>query len=194
MNNAIIIDKDEMNKAILKVLTSKYKKDCKEEYKMIEEAGYEVCKWDGVFHITNRKLNKVISLYYCDYVYYVGGYKPENRRYGYYAFEHSTQKRTRINDLEEVAKIDFVNCLNTPINTEYYKALDYERSFGPWSYASKLRQLREAKRSLRYETERVEKLKKEMEELQKTLEKAIVDREKEIAKYNSTMKKLGLRK
>lgn len=54
--------KEEINRAIFKVLTTKYKKDAKEAHSIVEEVGYQVRKWDGTFDVQNPKTNRYVKI------------------------------------------------------------------------------------------------------------------------------------
>ena len=51
-----------LNEAIYTVLTTKYKKQAREAFKRVQDAGYEVYKNNGHFHIYNASTGKTIYI------------------------------------------------------------------------------------------------------------------------------------
>ena len=117
MNNTFDIDektKELLNYAILKVLTTQFKKDAKDEHELLKNYGYRVFKADGSFCVQND--NRTI------YAEYIGNYRHDWRvRYSYYGKGFKYFKT-----FDDMKKFDFVNCLNTPMNAIYYELLRYE--------------------------------------------------------------------
>ena len=97
----------ELNRAIYVILTTQFKKDAKEEHKMVENAGYEIWKNNGEWNIENPATHKSIRVSEIKYRYMSNDYF----RFFYHGYNTSI-----LND-----KIDFINCLNTPIKLRQYK-------------------------------------------------------------------------
>jgi hypothetical protein len=148
---------DRTNKAIVKVLTTKYKKDALDAHKEVEDAGFKIYKYDGQWRISGK--------YRTIYVNY-DSWK------GYYVWLDNKGFSTIIPH-ENISKVDFVDCLNKPRNTEYYrncvdpiheKYSEIESSLGrnKWNIGYYDRQLKSTR-------ERIEELQKDIMRLQEDL-------------------------
>jgi len=95
---------EEVNKAILEVITHQYKKDCPEAHKFVQSLGYTIKKVDGSFKVVNEITHKDVSYKYywrAESIYLSGQYTHFN------------------------SKINFVNYLNTPFNDYLYTKNGY---------------------------------------------------------------------
>ena len=177
---------DELNKAIWTVLTTQFKKDAKEAFKMVEENGYDVYKngW-GTWSIANPTTKR--SLYI--------GYGKYGSRATLYCGNHTTLTKTwrTISSKEErevAEKFDFVNCLNTPVNVTYYEMrMDESRESKALLNYYKLKS---AKSSINYESEDIDRIQKKIAELQADLIRATEKKVKADMKLNEVRKELGL--
>jgi hypothetical protein len=166
MNN-----KDELNKAIYKVLTE-LKRDCLEEHKMVKKAGYVIEKGRKCFIVSNPETRR--EIYISERYIVHGWYRPAHRsmfRYGQ-------------------CKFDFVACLEKPINAEYWRDLHYfqERSKAYEKYD----RLQIAKRNVEYEAKRIAECEKQLKELQARLMQATEAKVRDEFKLAEIRKELGL--
>lgn len=171
----------ELNNAIYTVLTTKYKKDARDAFKMVKDAGYVVGKRDGYFYVKNPKSDKVIFVwdYHWDY---------ETRDYNYYIiFSYRNEKRRLTH------KFDLVNCLNTPINTTYRQLREMNWHYDPYGYKAKMKKVNYAKRWYNNRTENVQRILNKIDELQKELVDAVAYRENALAELNEVKKECGLK-
>lgn len=167
----------EVNEAILKVLSTQYKKDAKEAHKIVETAGYEIYKSNGCFTIKNPKTYRYIQWTECRW------------RYNYKLI--TTTKDIYFDDWKDL-KINFVNYLNKPIN----KDKQYINS--EWFYTSKAKEKYELLRSLKwdieYHTREVERQKALIEKAKKSIEYHERRIKEEKDSLEETRIKLGLKK
>lgn len=144
------ITKEELNKAIYEVVTNQFKKNCPESHEKVKTAGYEIAKWNGVFHVKNANTNRVLCMSVNKYNY--------KRSISYNPYR-------RMSPLTD--KFDFVGCLNKPINQntidEYNAGYDRDRNS-----VQKYETLRRRRRDIKYHEECIEDAKKA---LQKALER-----------------------
>ena len=164
-----------LNEAIYTVLTTKYKKDAKEAFKMVEDAGYEMRKWDGWFIIENIKTKK--HLYIDSHCY-----NPKLK------FIRGSRIDKQIN-ITESWKFDFVNYLNTPYNEEYYR-------FPKWKEINNNRRemLRHAKWVVEFRNEELDKVKAELEDAQRRLVRIAQRQAEAELELKQTRKELGLKR
>lgn len=144
----------ELNKAIGIVITAQYKKDYREAFKMVEEAGYVIDKWNGSFGVTNTATHRTVKI---NFDKYHARLMLNPYKYG-----------QRVDDnWELLQKVDFVGCLEKEINKVWQQAQCYE-------YVSptmeKYKRIKSVRSSIRYNASEVIRIKKKMEELQKSLE------------------------
>lgn len=162
-----------LNKAIATVLTHQYKKDAKEAHAIVENAGYGITKNNGHFEVYNRKTDKRI-------------YVVENRL-GRFFIAFNPHKR-KVNFTE---KFDFVNCLETPLNKEYWDMV-YNRSYGYTEGQMKREALKSARWSVKYEMECLMKIDAEIEKLKKDRERRLEWLAKAKENLATKKKELGL--
>lgn len=153
-----------LNQAIYKVLITQFKKDAKEEHKIVENAGYEIQKYNGYFEVRNKETCKLVRI--------------TNVNYGY-TFSRVTlicgNNTIRVKP-ENVCKIDFVNCLSKPFPTETYNAYYY---YNCWNVYKDLRyRLREAKRNVEYYDKCIEKAKDNIRKAQNELISIVENKER----------------
>lgn len=166
-----------LNEAIYEVLTTQFKKDAKEAHKMLTDYGYEVKKYCGRWYVKNPTTQKEISAFYNDW------------RYSWF-FCYGYDKRIPMN-----RKIDFVNCLNTPINKNVYNYSFYINNF-----QRNADKLKSAKRSITYEEKRINEIKAEVQSLTErinVLQDRLVDATEEkgrrVRRLAEVRKELGLK-
>lgn len=149
-----------LNKAIWKVLVTKFKKDAKEAFEMVQDNGYEVCKNGcGTWTVTNPQTKKFIYLSYRNSyriksILYYGNYTSQSVQIGY-------KEENTI-----AAEFDFVNCLATPINKvweEMRRKANISKSLEAYN------KLESAKWRRDYEEKQIEWLQAEIAKLQKEL-------------------------
>ena len=105
-----------INEAIWTVLKAKYKKEAKEAFKVVEDAGYEIYKNGcGYWTVSNPDTHRYINL---------GdrGWKHHSYtviQHGPYVAQSRMVQSKEFNS-NSIA-FDFVNCLDTPINETWYK-------------------------------------------------------------------------
>lgn len=132
---------EELNQAMLKVMTTKYKKDAKEAHKLVEDYGYEIVKRNGMFWVIHPKTKKYI---YIDEVYGYGGYY-------YYVNYCSGTKKVYIKKRPDILNnFDFVNCLGTPENTAYRDSIWRER-YCSTKYKEIRKSIKDTKRCIMWE-------------------------------------------
>lgn len=103
-----------LNEAIWAVLTSKYKKDAPNAFKLVEKY-YDVYKsGDGHWCVRNGKIYKSVCI----------------SRDGQYIDYGRNRKLIKDNTKDH---FDFERCLNTPFNTEYFRTVQYGKAKETWS-------------------------------------------------------------
>lgn len=169
--------KEEVNKAIVKVLSTQYKKDAKEAHKIVEAAGYEIYKSNGCFVIKNPKTNKYIQWTLCRW------------RYNYKLI--ITTKDIYFDDWKDL-KINFVNYLDKPINR------DKERGDNMWGCSSKLKEkytrLRDHKMMIEYYSKEIKRQKALIEKAKEEITRCEKRLREEKDSLEETRIKLGLKK
>lgn len=177
MNRTDFMDRQELNKAILTVLTTQFKKDAKEAHQIVEDAGYEIYKYDGAFRVANKETHRVV---YATWSWY-GTYIHSNLRR--YKFENEKGKMP-------VIPFDFVGCLNKAINAEspYVWRME-EVNKATLNY----RRISHDKNSIKYAQERIAKIKKEIASLTDELIREVSDLKEAEIRLENTRKDLGLK-
>lgn len=170
-----------LNKAIETVLRTQFKKQAKEAHKIVEESGYGIVKEGGYFTVYNEKTGRRIHLSDNGYRTYI--------LHGSYS-----NKRKVIKTESDYQKFDYTGCLNKPVNKDYYQQINNERrnAYDPDSEA--ISKLKSAKWSLKYEEDRIARIQKEMEKLQKELISASMAKARAMEGLNKVREELGLRK
>lgn len=146
----------ELNEAIYKVIETQFKKDMGEALRIVEGAGYKVSKWDSRFYVKNTTTGREVCLRECYKGYAVHGNGNVKCKFSW----------------DGKCLIDFIGYLNKPFNTEWYKV---QAMRSDWRSATwyKWDRLRSAKQCIKYEKDNIEKVKKDIANLQKRLENAI---------------------
>lgn len=139
-----------INEAILKVITSQFKKDEPEAFKTVEKAGYRVYKVDGHFVVKNGETGRYVTTNGHTPRYFGGGV------YGYFVDRGWHYKQVAI-AMGTRLKFDFVGCLEKPYP-------EYRRPVARPTI-EKYRKLQDAKRSVNYADERIEELQKKIQRL-----------------------------
>lgn len=170
---------DEVNKAIIEVITHQYKKDCPEAHKLVQDWGYTIEKIDGAFRVTNDHTLKCVYINYYD---------------GIAMYGHET-----IYDKNRLYKINFVKYLNTYYNDYLYNSHGYPKYVQNVSDAvEKYKKLKIAKDNLEYHNEEIlvenKKLQKLLEEHKMQIEYHTVSIEKYNEKIAKLRKEFGLTK
>ena len=172
-----------LNEAIWTVLTTQFKKEAKEAFKTVKENGYEVYKNGcGTWTVHNPHTRRSIHIEYGRY------YRRTTLFHGYY----TTQSRTWKDATEErvvATKFDFVNCLKTYQNDEYYRTVNKDdRSTAKKKYE----RLTGAKWSVKYENDRIAKIQADIAKLQAELIKATENKVKDEMTLKQVRQELGL--
>ena len=164
----------ELNKAIWEVLISKFRKDAKEAFKMVEDAGYAFHKnGDGNWVVFNPKTERTIWRSKYNEIWHAG-------------IRTLATSRTR-------EEFDFVGCLNKPLNREY-DPYGYGYYGRPHNGArEKFRNLEAAKNRVEWTNERIEEIQRQMVKLQKELVNQVEYRVKYEAEVNELRKEYGLK-
>ena len=131
----------ELNKAILTVLESKYKKDATAAHKMVKDAGYEIYKNEGHFVVRSPKTYKHIYIYESCY-----------HRHDFFHISTGNDKDYK----GSKDYINFIDYLDTPYNND--KATRYVPKYDAERY-----QLRNAKWVIELHTKSIEKLKRDLD-------------------------------
>ena len=162
-----------LNDAMLKVMSTQFKKDAKTEHEIVESYGYKIYKYDGAFRIRNDKTQKCISLRPCNSYRY--NWKLE------YGDTYADEKRVKT--LEELKVVDLVGILEKPRNN-VYKSLQWGYVDDVHSkYRERKEQLRSAKWNVEYHSGRINDIQKKIAELQKDL----VYESKQLARYETNL-------
>ena len=156
--------RQQVNEAIYTVLTSEYKKDAPEAFELVKKMGYDYTKFDrGIFEVYNPVTKRRIHLkeggYYRNYyVKVVFGYYERQTK----MFEGDDRK------LDAKEKFDYVGCLEKPINKTWY---DMQNGYntGKMTALEKYNDLQHMKRMAAIYAEDVDKIKKQINDLQDKL-------------------------
>lgn len=167
-----------LNEALLKVLTTKFKKDAPAEFKMVSDAGYEVYKVDGMFRVYNANTHREIHF---------------TRGYGYrvYGYLNWTNGRKQCTTYEDLTKVNIVGVLNTPPN--YAKRPTGYGYWGETKTKYNARKLCEAKMRVKCADESIDRARRELEKAQKELERTIQYRVRVAYELNECRKELNLK-
>ena len=172
-----------LNDAIINVLTHQFKKDVPKSHRTVENAGYVIYKVNGHFVVKNPKTDRNISVT-----------QSHRYRYRYFAeYGYYSKHQKYCNTMDDVRKIDFVNCLNTPINSEYYSTFNAVPTIKK-KYSKYRSGLHDAKWDIDYYNSCIERYKKEIEKLNNELIRCARERGKAEEKLSGIRKELGLTK
>lgn len=155
-----------LNEAVFRVITTQFKKNMGGADKVVEEAGYRVMKTDGRFAVRTVRENGR-----CRDIEFGEAY----RGYKLIAWNGHRQRVYRYNTIDDLKKFNFEGFLTAPINVAYAdaEALNEYRYGGYTETQRKMGRLRDAKSSIRYRADDIEKYKKQIAELQEKIEDAI---------------------
>lgn len=162
-----------LNEAIYTMFTTKFKKDAREAFDMIEKAGYKIWKNSGQWEIQNPKTGK--------YIY--AGQPYWNYKKGWVIVLHYGDCAKELDD-----RIDFVNCLNTPINTAKRRYKRY-----PNKFQEQRDNLRMVKRDIVWKENSIKDNKAKIEATQNNLITAVEEKTKAEAKLKALRKEYGLK-
>ena len=176
---------NELHTAILVVLTTQFKKDMERSFKVVQEAGYEISKWNSHWYIKSPVTGK--SLWAEGYSY-VRIYSSSAKTYQFH-WESDREDRG--------CKADIVSMLNTPINKAWreYQALLYwgnDYKLGGTDFRDKREKYLSAKNAVDSCKRNIRTIKHDMIEAQNRLEsqvRAQVKLEEQLVKVR---KELGL--
>ena len=175
-----------LNRAMLVVLTTQYKKDALEAHKAVEEAGYVISKWNGCWHIKNLSTKKVIWA--------------DSGKYNCTIYSNRTTYRFRWDNSAEYSgcKADLKGMLDKPENTayiEYLRARQWTRGgvLGGTDISDKISALKGAKNAIKTYEDLLKKTRKEIEVLTKQLEDEVVGRENAKNYANTVRARYGLK-
>ena len=138
----------ELKNAIITVITVTYKYEAPAAFDTVKKAGYEIYKNNGVWVVRNRKTYKTVSI--------IG------------AYGHGVYIGNRRIKIEDIGKVDIVNYLNTPYNHAYRNAVTWETPT-----QRKVRELRYAKKNVKYHDDKIAQLLKEIEREREYQKKAV---------------------
>ena len=161
-----------LNEAIYIMFNTKFKKDAREAFNMIEKAGYEIWKNNGQWEIQNPKTGK--------YIY--AGQPYWNYKKGWVIVLHYGDCATELND-----KIDFVNCLNTPINTAKRRHNGFNK------FQEQRNNLRMVKRDIVWKENAIKDYKAKIVATQENLIRAVERKAKAEAELKELRKEYGLK-
>jgi len=138
-----------LNQAIYKVITTQYKKDMGEAYKIVTDAGFLPRKITGGWEVYNPETRRSVWVSYNNYKTYIS-----------YGWDH---RRVEIN-----FHFDFEKNLRTPNNTEWFEVRNRRRD---WRGDTKIKmeRLHDAKWTIEWRKRDIEHTKKKIEELQREL-------------------------
>ena len=138
-----VYTKEEVNAAIYEVLTHMFKKECPEAHEIVKAAGYTLSRDNG-YEVSNEVTSRTI-------------YTTDRERYCKIFFNWY-QRPVRLTN-----KFDFVGCLEKPMNKEIVE------KYNPNTAKEKYRNLKSKKWNVEYRQERIERIKKQMMDLEKEL-------------------------
>jgi hypothetical protein len=174
-----------LNEAIFKVITTKYKKDAEDAHRIVKAAGYEVYKSDGWYVVRNDKTGKAISSFY----HKTHHYNLSSHKWNTHRIVKERCVRHKTKDMNLVAY------LNTPWNREWQKVREYHTYECRWGnpIEDKFRKYFDLKYdSTRYEKE-VEIIRKQIAEATERLEECIRRDVKAKQEFEEYLKEKGLR-
>ena len=166
----------ELNKIIVKVMSTQFKKDAKEAHTAVEAAGYQIEKYNGSFMIINPETGRTVYIQYpkCGY--------GRAKIFGDYRWKKSMEWKDE--------KFDFVGFLNKPINEAWHKA-QWSTVFNP--VMEKYSKLKSARWNVQYHESEIEKIEKEMKKLQERLMYHAVQKDKDLQNLANVKRELGIK-
>ena len=171
-----MMNRDELNKAIRKVLINQYKKDAKEAHQMVEDAGYEIYKIGGEWRVMNRRTDRAV---------YIGCFNRCSREYIFFG--------PRFKDKVENNKhFDFVGALEKPVNREYESSIACTAD-KPSKALQAYEQVQNARWYVQHKNEEIARIQEQMAKLQKDLIQAVEYKAQYEAELKQVKKAVGLR-
>ena len=170
-----------INEAILKVISTQYKKDAKEAHQVVEAAGYTIEKRDGCYYVRNEKTYR--------YCYMINsGYYRQGARWVLYWGSMGRGSKTYYGNPEHI-KFDFIHMLNKRYNYAGHGDRNACTSAAKekWTNICRLKCMVSSKQT---ETELILK---EMEKLQKRLIETTECKVKYETDLNNQRKEYGLK-
>ena len=173
-----------VNEAIYRLLRVQFKKQLTEgELDIIKRAGFGIDKTNGHFTVYANKDNT----YGNRHLYINEGY----RDYRVIVWNGYREKVYSFKTYEDMlTKFDFEGFLRAPVN-EAYRTVYYHEPYRTETRA-KMGRLRDAKRTIKYRKDDIEHVKKQIADLQATLESAIRWEMEAEAKLKDTRREFGL--
>lgn len=147
-----------VNEAIFTVLTTQFKKDAKEAHAIVEQAGYTISKFNGDWYIHNAETGRKVFIHYPKY---------NDRPYREYIDGNGNGKRSKISQ-----KFDFVGYLEKPLNTAWAEMQSWDYQLN--RYEQQASTLKSARWSVKYHTEQIDRIQKEIEEKIAKLQKDLL--------------------
>jgi hypothetical protein len=174
-----------LNEAILKVITTKYKKDAEDAHSIVKAAGYEVYKSDGCYVVRNDKTGKAIS-----------GLWHITCHNNLTSHKWNTHRRIKERCVRHKTKdMNLVAYLNTPWNQEWSKVCEYHTYNGGYGGAihDKFYNYIKLKIDAQYYEEEAERIRKQIAEATERLEECIRRDVKAKQEFENYLKEKGLR-
>lgn len=165
-----------LNEAILKVIRTQYKKDMGEALTIVEKAGYKVYKHAGDFYVRNEQTGKEVCL-------------RERYRGGLKIVGNDCEKCHF--DYDGVCRMDFVNYLNKPFNTDWYDVQARKTDWRTPTYY-KWQRLCHARNNVKYVEEDIAEITQKIAQLQETLDRCIQEKPRREQALVDVRKELGL--
>lgn len=168
----------QLNTAIMRVISRERKMDAKEEHAAVKAAGYTVERMrSGGYSVSNKATGRTVYITRTDYM--------GTRLY------HG-QADVATSCVKNLAKFDFVNCLNKPVNTEW-RAVLWAQHRGELSVAKQRHEkLQRARWSVNYEKDRIARIQKQINELSADLVRAGAAQARAERELQDLKKALGL--
>lgn len=173
-----------LNEAIMRVITSKFKKDAPEAFKAVSDAGYIMYKVDGHWVVKHPLTERYVTV--------TGGIRYLGCGVSGYRIDRGWNYRNSLiiydgkGDL--TTKFDFVGCLMTPYNREYYRIVNNATT------RQKYDSLKWAKQTVKYSDERIEEIQTKIDKLTRDLISAVENRAQAKIRLNEVRKNLNLKK
>lgn len=177
-----------LQQAIIKVMTTQYKKDAKEAHQIVEAAGYTITKNNGHYYIRNEKTHRHCCIIYCGVCRQGFRYVVEWGSMGYGSKAFYVGYDNKISSIEWIP-FDFVAMLNKPYNKEPYYDNVWNKSVAKERYNT----IRSTRNTLQYKNEEIDKCLKEMNWLQKHLIELTEDKCKWETRLNEYLEEYGLK-
>lgn len=175
-----------LNEAILKVITTQFKKDAPEAFKFVANSGYKVYKGGGHFYVEHPITGKYV---YAEHTGFGWDYNAGRYIYGYYIYRGYLYRNVKWIDGTE-CKFNFVAYLMKPYNADR----DYKPPYRPT--LEKYNRIKSAQWDVDYHEKKVNELKAELEREVKRITKDIeyhtVQAERSKGRLKDVRNELGL--